>query len=382
MNRLRISVPLLRAATLLSLLICAALDATAQDATATRPRRARPAPVVENASEVDANNAKPDEASGTNETSAPAANEAAPRAANDDQPSRRAHAETLVREERYAEALPLLVTLTDEAATSTPPDARTRAHLYALRGLAELRVGKPAAAVASLDRATRLDARNASALFYRARLAYDANELSRAVVLLNRATLVEPRFTDAWRLLAIAYLRRAADTEAGAAATEPAAAASPKTIRKQDAAASAAADRLSAVRAGDALIRAEGSRPTPASVQLHAQTLIAADQFARAALTLEVEIARIEPAQPEPATLYLLGVAHSRTKNYEQAIRRLEQAAARSADDPSIHAELGYAYEVTRAYPAALKAYRRAAELAPDDMELTSAVARVRPLVK
>lgn len=372
--------PLLHAAPLLSLLLYAA-DALPQDAAATRPRRVRPAPVVENASDANANNGNADEAGGATETPSPTSTDAVPPAVKEDGASRRALAESLVREERYAEALPLLVTLTDEAATSTPPDARTQAHLYALRGLAELRVGKPAAAIASLDRATQLDARNAPALFYRARLAYDANELSRAVVLLNRATLVEPRFTDAWRLLTIAYLRRAAETETVAATTERAVSA-PKTIRKQDAAASAAADRLSAVRAGDALIRAEGLRPTPASVQLHAQTLIAANQFARAATSLEVQIARIEPARPEPATLYLLGVAHSRTKNYEQAIRRLEQAAARSADDPSIHAELGFAYEATRSYSAALKAYRRAAELAPDDMELTAAVARVRPLVK
>lgn len=355
----------LRTSLFLCVLLClASVVATSQDAAVTRPRRVNPAPVEKNASDA-------------NEAPSPAATEAAPPVASDDVLPRRDLAETLVREERFTEALPLLVALTGDAASSAvvdPSDARMRARLFALRGLAELRTGKIADAATSLDQAMRLDARNAPALFYRARLAFDAGELNRAVILLNRAVLVEPRFTDAWRLLAITYLRRAAETETAAPRTQ--------TTQTQDAAASAAADRTSAIRASDGLLRAERTRPTSATVQLHAQALIAANQFARAAVALEVQIARIEPAAPEPATLYLLGVAHSRTKNYAQAIRRLEQAAARSADDPSIHAELGYAYEVTRAYPSALKAYRRAAELAPDDMELTSAVARVRPLVK
>ena len=209
----------LRTSLLLGVLLClVSVVATPQDATATRPRRVNTAPVVNNAGDA-------------TEASAPAAIEAALPAAKDDVLARRELAETLVREERYAEALPLLVALTDEAAKPADQlDARTRARLFALRGLAELRTGKPADAVKSLDHAMQLDARNAPALFYRARLAYDAGELSRAVVLLNRAVLIEPRFTDAWRLLTITYLRRAAETETAATQTQPAT--PPRTSRR------------------------------------------------------------------------------------------------------------------------------------------------------
>ena len=284
----------------------------------------------------------------------------------EDMHTARALAQSLVYAERFEQALPLLVNMTDETGEASKTfNAQTRAELFTLRGAAELRTGKAAAAETSFSRAVRLDAKNAPALFYLGRIAYDAGQLNKAIIMLNRATLTNARFGDAWHLLSIAYLRRAAEAE----------------TRTGDAAsnnASAEADRLSAVRASASFMRADSS---PAAAQLYAQALIAAKQYARAAELLEIYATK-NAASLDPTALYLLGVAHSRTKNYAAAIKRLEQAAERAADDASIQTELGYAYEITKQYAKALAAYERAAQLSPDDMSLTESIARVRPFAR
>lgn len=315
----------------------------------------------------------------------------------EDRNTARALAQSLVYAQRYEQALPLLVAATDEKIETEGSDRRKveeqsktyeqsktgaqsgtgaqtktgdqtlRAELLALRGIAELRTGRAAAAEDSFNRAVRLDAKNPSALFYLGRIAYDQGQINRAIIMLNRATLSNNRFSDAWRLLTIAYLRRAAEK---AAAKEGA---------TEQSKAAAQADYLSAVRASAALLRADSS---PAAGQIHAQSLIAAQQYAAAAELLEGYAARISPARLEPIALYLLGVAHSRTKNYQAAIKRLEEAAERDPDDASIQTELGFAYESTKQYAKALAAYERAASFAPDDLSLSASIARVRPFAR
>jgi tetratricopeptide (TPR) repeat protein len=268
----------------------------------------------------------------------------------EDAPTVDALAQSLVRSDEFERALPLLAIATSRAGAA--PDAT----LLYYRGLAEYRTGKQADAERSFNAAVKADPKNSASLFYLGRLAYERNQTDAAIAALNRATLADPRFGEAWTLLTYAYLRRAS------AATVPA---------KAD------ADYLNAVRSSDALLRVRAN--DEAAAALNGQALIGAKQFARAVTVLER--AGTNP-NAQAQTLYLLGVAYSRAKNFPKAIATFERAAAKTADDPNIYRELGYAYEVSKQYGKALSAYRKGAELLPDDEDFRQSVERVQPFAK
>jgi tetratricopeptide (TPR) repeat protein len=258
-------------------------------------------------------------------------------------------AQAYARTEQFDRALPLLAAATARAGATPDP-----VMLY-LRGLAEFRTGKPADAERSFNAAVKADPKNSAALFYLGRINYERGDTDAAVQMLNRATTADARFTEAWTLLTYAYLRRAAAAGAGAKAD---------------------ADYLGAIRASDALLKI---RNDEAAARLNAQALIGAQQFPRAAAVLERFAA--DPKTQGP-TLYLLGVAHSRTKNFPKAIAALERAAQAAPDDANIYRELGYAYEVSKQYAKALAAYERGTQLAPDDADFKASAERVRPFAK
>jgi tetratricopeptide (TPR) repeat protein len=258
-------------------------------------------------------------------------------------------AQSLVLSEQFERALPLLV-----AATSRPGKAPDATMLYS-RGLAEYQTKKIAEAERSFNAAAKADPKNAAALFYLGRIAFDRGQPDAAVAALNRATAADPRLAQAWTLLTVAYLRRAA--EAGD---------TPKANESY----------LNAVRTSDALVRL---RADESSAALNAQALVGAKQYARAAAVLETVASGANAQGP---TLYLLGVAYSRAKNFPKATAALERAAAKSPDDVNVYRELGYAYEVSKQYAKALAAYQKGAQLAPDDTDFKEAVERVRPFAK
>lgn len=250
--------------------------------------------------------------------------------------------------EDFERALPLLIKTTTRAGAK--PDALM---LY-YRGLAEYRTGKAADAEASFNAAVKANPKDAASLYFLGRMAFEKNNIGAAIAALNRATTAEQRFAPAWALLTTAYLRRAAT---GTGATSD-------------------ADYLSAVRAGESLTRVRSDVETNT---LYAQALIGAQQYARAAAALEPFAAAPDV---KGATLYLLGVSHSRAKNFPKAIAALERAATKSPDDVNIYRELGYASEVSKQYAKALAAYRKGAELAPADTDFKEAIERVSPFVK
>src|SRR5678809_997332 len=174
-------------------------------------------------------------------------------------------------------------------------------------------------------------------VFYLAQIALGKNDLDGAITNLNRATVNDARLVGAWTLLTTAYLRRAASS------TDPA---------KAD------ADYLSAVRAGEGLIKL---RTDAEAVTLFGQTLIGSKQYARAAGVLER--ATVAP-DATGVTFYLLGVAQSRAQNFPKAIAALESASKKTPDDVNTYRELGYAYEVTKQYAKALAAYEKGLALA------------------
>jgi tetratricopeptide (TPR) repeat protein len=272
-------------------------------------------------------------------------------AREEDAPTVDALAQSLVRSDEFERALPLLAVATSRAGVAPDPT------LLYYRGLAEYRTGKQADAERSFNAAVKADPKNSASLFYLGRLAYERNQTDAAIAALNRATLADPRFSEAWTLLTYAYLRRAA-----AAANAPA---------KAD------ADYLNAVRSSDALLRVRQN--DEAASALSGQALIGAKQFARAVTVLERAGAN---PNAQAQTLYLLGVAYSRAKSFPKAIATFERAAAKTADDPNIYRELGYAYEVSKQYGKALAAYRKGAELLPDDEDFRQSVERVQPFAK
>lgn len=271
-------------------------------------------------------------------------------AKEEDAPTVDALAQSLVRSDEFERALPLLVLATSR--TGATPDAT----LLYYRGLAEYRTNKQADAERSFNAAVKADPKNSASLFYLGRLAYERNQTDAAIAALNRATLADPRFAEAWTLLTLAYLRRAA---------------SANTPAQSD------ADNLNAVRSSDALMRVRANDEPSAA--LNGQALIGAKQFTRAVTVLERAAAN---PNARSGTLYLLGVAYSRAKNFPKSIATFERAAAKTADDVNIYRELGYAYEVSKQYAKALAAYQKGAELLPDDEDFKQSIERVTPFAK
>ncbi len=257
-------------------------------------------------------------------------------------------AQVFVRAEKFEEALPLLVAATSRAG------AKADGTMFFYRGLAEYRTGKKAEAEKSFAASVKANPKNAFALFYLGRIAYEAEQLDPAISWLNRATLADGRLAEAWTLLTYSYLRRASGLEG----------------------ARAQGDYLNAVRAGENLFRV---KPDESASVLYAQALIRAGQLARAASILERFAAR-DAAQG--STLFLLGSIYSQTKNYPKAALALEQATIKTPDDANIYRELGYVYEVLKQYKKALAAYEKGSELAPDDATLKESIERVRPHAK
>src|SRR5580765_1396441 len=200
-------------------------------------------------------------------------------------------AQAYVLSEKFDRALPLLV-----AATSRPGAEPDPSLLY-FRGLAEYKTGKPLDAEKTFTAVVKANPKDTLSLFYLGQIAVGRNDLDGAIASLNRATVNDPRFAAAWTLLTSAYLRRAALN------ADPA---------------KAAADYLSAVRAGEGLIKV---RTDAEAVTLFGQALIGSEQYVRAAAALE----RAAQGSDAPGvTYYLLGVAQSRTKNFPKAIAALE----------------------------------------------------------
>jgi tetratricopeptide (TPR) repeat protein len=258
-------------------------------------------------------------------------------------------AQAYILAEKFDRALPLLVTATTRA--GAPPDP---AMLY-YRGLAEYKTGKPADAEKTFTAAVKANPKDSLSLFYLGQIAIAKNDLDGAIASLNRATVNDPRFAVAWTLLTSAYLRRAA--------------LNPDATK-------AAPDYLSAVRAGEGLIKIKTDAE---AVTLFGQALIGSEQYPRAAAALER--ATLQP-DAKGVTFYLLGIAQSRAKNFPKAIAALQTAAQKSPEDINIYRELGYAYEVTKQYAKALEAYQKGLSLAPGDTDFKEAAERVRPFAK
>ena len=258
-------------------------------------------------------------------------------------------AQAYVLSEKYQQALPLLTAETTRNAAK--PDALM---LY-YRGIAEYRTGKTAEAEKTFNAVVKLNPKDSLSLFYLGQISLAKNDLDGAIASLNRATVNDARLTGAWTLLISAYLRRAATSN------DPA---------------KAEADYLSAVRAGEGLIKL---RTDAEAVTLFGQALIGSKQYARAAAALERATAGPDATG---VTLYLLGVAHSRATNFPKAITALEAAAKKSPDDVNIYRELGYAYEITKQYAKALGAYQKGIALAPGDTDFQASIDRVKPFAK
>jgi tetratricopeptide (TPR) repeat protein len=259
-------------------------------------------------------------------------------------------AQAYVLSDKFDRALPLLV------AATTRPGAVPDAGMLYYRGLAEYKTGKPADAERTFNAVVKANPKDSLSLFYLGQIALAKNDLDGAIASLNRATVNDPRFAVAWTLLTSAYLRRAA--------------------LNSDDTAKAAADYLSAVRAGEGLIKV---KTDVEAVTLFGQALIGSEQYARAAAALERAT-----SQPDAkgVTFYLLGIAQSRAKNFPKAIAALQTAAQKTPDDINVYRELGYAYEITKQYAKALAAYQKGLSLAPSDTDFKEATERVRPFAK
>ncbi len=271
-------------------------------------------------------------------------------AQRDDPNTEDALAQAYILSEKFERALPLLVVATSRAGAA--PDAS----LLYYRGLAEYKTGKPLDAEKSFNAVVKANPKDSLSLFYLGQIGLAKNDMDGAIASLNRATVNDPRLAPAWTLLTSAYLRRAA--------------------LNTDEPAKASADYLSAVRAGEGLIKIKTDAE---AVTLFGQALIGSEQYVRAAAALERATLQ---ADAKGVTFYLLGIAQSRAKNFPKAIAALQTASQKSPDDINVYRELGYAYEITKQYAKALAAYQKGVTLAPGDTDFKEAAERVRPFAK
>lgn len=248
----------------------------------------------------------------------------------------------------YEQALPLLVASTTRAGSK--PDAATLSY----RGVAEMNLKKYDDAQRSFNEVLKLDPKNRPALLYLGQMAFGRNDYTTAINMLNRATLADPSYAQAWELLAQAYLLRGRNAQ-GAAAN---------------------ADFLAAVRATDSLARVRNDEQTAA---LQGQALFFAKQYDRAAAALERAAAS---PKAQDATFFLLGYSYFLAKNYPKSIAPLERAAEKTPDNADIYRMLGFSYETTKQYAKALAAYQKGQQLVPDDAYFKEGADRVRPQVK
>lgn len=258
-------------------------------------------------------------------------------------------AESYTLAEKFDQALPLLVKITNRPGAT--PDAQ---FLY-YRGLAEFKTGKFDDAEKTFNAAVKANPKDSASLLYLGQIAMNRKDLDTAISVLNRATTNDPRQTSGWSMLTSAYLRRAQAT--------------------QDESKSAA-DYLGAIRAGEALTRL---RSDEEALGLYARALIGGQQYARAATVLEKAAASDKVSG---ITLYLLGLSYSRANNFPKAIATLERAIARTPNDVNSYRELGYDYEKTKQYPKAFATYQKALTIAPDDADFKEALERMRPFAK
>jgi len=258
-------------------------------------------------------------------------------------------AQAYVLSEKFAQALPLLVTAT------TRPGAQPDPAMLYYRALAEYKTGKLVEAEKTFNAVVKANPKDTVSLFYLGQMAVAKNDLDGAISALNRATVNDPRFAAAWTLLTSVYLRRAASSTDEAKAS---------------------ADYLNAVRAGEGLIKVKTDAE---AVTLFGQALIGSQQYARAAVALERATLGTDA---KGVTFYLLGIAHSRAKNFPKAITALLTATRKSPNDVNVYRELGYAYEITKQYAKALGAYQKGLSLAPGDTDFKEAAERVAPFAK
>jgi tetratricopeptide (TPR) repeat protein len=267
----------------------------------------------------------------------------------EDAPTNDALAQAYILSEKFDQALPLLVKATSR--TGAQPDPLM---LY-YRGWAEYKTGKTKEAEATFNAVVKANPKDTNALYFLGQIALSRNDLSGAIAAFNRVTVNDPRMAGGWMLLTTSYLRRAS------------------TMSDQ---AQADADYLSAVRAGEGLIKV---RTDAEAITLFGQALIGARQYPRAVAALE----RLSTApDAPPVALYLLGVAESRVKNFPKAIAALEHAAEKNPDDVNVYRELGYAYEVSKQYAKALGAYQKGLTLVPGDNDFKESIERVKPFAK
>lgn len=196
---------------------------------------------------------------------------------------------------------------------------------------------------------------DATSPFDLGRAALGKNDLDSAILFLNKAVVNDPQLASGWQLLTSAYLRRAGLTSDEAKAR---------------------ADFQSAVHAGEKLT---ALRSDEENLGLYGRALIGAQQYTRAASVFERVVVT---GNASGVTLYLLGLAHSRAKNFPNAIAALEQSMAKSPEDVNVYRELGYDYEKTRQYRKAFDVYQKALQIAPNDADFKEALERVRPFAK
>lgn len=270
-------------------------------------------------------------------------------AKQDDAPTNDALAQAYVLSEKFDQALPLLVKATSRA------DAKPDPLMLYYRGWAEYKTGKVSEAERTFNAVVKDNPRDTNSLYFLGQIALAKNDLSGALAAFNRVTVNDPKMAGGWMLLTSTYLRRA-----GTATDQ----------------AQADADYLSAVRAGEGLIKV---RTDADAITLFGQALIGARQYPRAVAALE----RLSTsAEASSVTFYLLGVAQSRVKNFPKAIVALEHAAEKKPDDVNVYRELGYAYEISKQYAKALGAYQKGLNLVPGDSDFKESVERVKPFAK
>jgi tetratricopeptide (TPR) repeat protein len=182
---------------------------------------------------------------------------------------------------------------------------------------------------------------------------YRSNNEESALTALNKAVELNDKDLDSWRLLAEILISRVTANPADAGLTAKATAAAQK------------------VKVLDG---------TPAGGGALGRLYVAIRQFAKAVPELDAAVT----AKPDDlVALFNLGLALSRSNQYDRAAAALEKLAIKTPSELSVFRELGYVYERAGKFAKALAAYESADKLAQgQDDFIKRAIARVKSQLK
>lgn len=261
----------------------------------------------------------------------------------------RALGQSFLSEQKYAEALPYLETL-------TRMQMNVSSNFYLL-GVAYANLNRESDAAQAFTKAVTLNPKDSDSWYYVAIQFYRKGQIDQTISALRKGLAATPNNPEMLQLLTESLLRKGSEEV---------------DERKSN------TYFDEAIKSGNALISVQ---PNTDTYDLLGRAYLASKKYTNAELTLS---RALESNKTPSAALYFnLGYAHAQNKVWERSAAMLEQANKLNPKDFNTLYYLGYVYENLRKYSDALKTYSRAFEIdGGKNPEIKAAIDRVSQLTR